>query len=253
MPGGVLGQRLGARLTFVVIGLVAFAATLRRPSCRRSSAARGCSWRCSRAARPRPLPGRHLSGFRRRIRGLVSAEALGVRAGTADHGTQLRPGLDPAAHRHAHVWLGWRQAPDLDEPAGARCSSRCGLGTAATRRASIHRCPSRSSRRSAAQPKAHSSITLRQLLRAHRQSQRAAAVHLLHVHELHLLSALELGVSSIWCRNAISPRSTAAGSPMAPPLARRGRARGRAASLDRASHPAFRQSLGLSHRAARVR
>ncbi len=31
MPGGVLGQRLGARLTFVVIGLVAFAATLATP------------------------------------------------------------------------------------------------------------------------------------------------------------------------------------------------------------------------------
>ena len=30
-PGGLLGQRLGARLTFVVIGLVAFAATLATP------------------------------------------------------------------------------------------------------------------------------------------------------------------------------------------------------------------------------
>ena len=31
MPGGVLGQRFGARLTFVVIGLVAFAATIATP------------------------------------------------------------------------------------------------------------------------------------------------------------------------------------------------------------------------------
>jgi MFS transporter, ACS family, glucarate transporter len=31
MPGGVLGQRLGARLTFVVIGLVAFLATIATP------------------------------------------------------------------------------------------------------------------------------------------------------------------------------------------------------------------------------
>ena len=30
-PGGLLGQRLGARLTFVVIGLIAFAATLATP------------------------------------------------------------------------------------------------------------------------------------------------------------------------------------------------------------------------------
>src|SRR5580704_12090344 len=31
MPGGVLGQRFGARTTFVVIGLVAFAATIATP------------------------------------------------------------------------------------------------------------------------------------------------------------------------------------------------------------------------------
>jgi MFS transporter, ACS family, glucarate transporter len=31
MPGGILGQRLGARLTFVIIGLVAFAATIATP------------------------------------------------------------------------------------------------------------------------------------------------------------------------------------------------------------------------------
>ena len=31
MPGGVLGQRLGARLTFVLIGLLAFVATIATP------------------------------------------------------------------------------------------------------------------------------------------------------------------------------------------------------------------------------
>src|SRR5580698_5985043 len=31
MPGGVLGQRLGARLTFVVIGIIAFIATIATP------------------------------------------------------------------------------------------------------------------------------------------------------------------------------------------------------------------------------
>ena len=90
MPGGIFGQRLGARWTFVIIGLTAFLATVatplapeifaRTPPCSRRCSARSC---CS------AVSGRHLPGVGGRFRSVVPAQPLVVRAGLADHGAWI--------------------------------------------------------------------------------------------------------------------------------------------------------------------
>ena len=189
-------------------------------------------------------------GFRRRIRELVSARSAGrsCRDCRPWASTSVR-GLDSAAHRHAQLVARLAAGAHLDAACRRSRSSRFGLGTAAIRRASIHRCRSRSSWRSATQPQAHSSITLRQLLSLVGNRNVLLAVLLLHVHELHLLSALELGVPLsdsrspfLLARQQLARRGAAAG--------RRG-GRGIGRCRDQSSRAAVRQSLGLSHRAAR--
>ena len=80
-----------------------------------------------RAARSRPLPGGYLSRVRRGVRGVVSAETLGVRAGIPNHGTQLRPGLDSAAHRHAQLVARLAAGAHLEQHADARSHRTLGL------------------------------------------------------------------------------------------------------------------------------
>jgi MFS family permease len=123
MPGGVLGQRLGARTTFVLIGLLAFVATLVTPIAPAF---------LSGTALFVALYGAQLvlglsQGAIFPVSAGVFAKALGIRAGIADHGTQLRVRGDAAPHRVTHVTLRLATGSHLEQLADTRAHRALGL------------------------------------------------------------------------------------------------------------------------------
>ena len=155
LPGGIIGQRLGARLTFVVIGITAFLATLAMPLVP--------EFFQGPAALFAALFGVQL------VLGVSQGAIFPISAGVFE--AWFPPSAGPscracrrrgsASARHSrrrsssYLMAAARLAArtGVGEPAGARRSSRCGHGMGAIRRASIRRSPRRSWRRSDAQPR----------------------------------------------------------------------------------------------------
>ena len=174
MPGGVLGQRVGARRTFVIIGLLAFAATLATPIV------------------PTFLGGSGLFVallLAQLVLGLSQGAIFPVSAGVFESwfpekrwafvqglqtmGLNLGAMVTPPLIVTLTLRVGWRQRTDVERACRHLCSSPSGLGTAATRLVSIRRCPQQELGEIGSQPRPHSSITSASAPAAHRQPQRA--------------------------------------------------------------------------------
>ena len=195
------------------------------------------------------LTGRGLSGVRRRVRGLVSAAPLGFRAGTADHGVGPGRGVHPAAHQPSHVGVGVAAGAAVGEPAGRPADRDMGLVRAQCAARTSVRIRGRARRDRGAGHCVGRRRDKRQAGREHPDKpQRTAAGDLLPVHELLVLSALQLGVSVLGARAEI----LRAGNRLAGDFtaARRGLGRGCGRPDHRRIVCSLRQPLGLSSRAA---
>ena len=203
MPGGIFGQRLGARRTFVIIGLTAFLATIATPLVPNLAsgtvlfvALLGAQLLlgCSQGAIFPVMAGVFEAWFPPNrwamVQGL-STMALGLGAA-----------LTPPLIANLMSTLGWQRAllwASLPALSLIALWSWYGRNT----------------------PREHPSVTERELVeignqpqvafedqrqaiaRAVRQPQRRAVVRFLHEHELHLLPALQLGVSVLGARATI--------------------------------------------------
>ena len=165
MPGGIFGQRLGARRTFVIIGLTAFLATIATPIApeflQRTRPVRGAV-RCAAAARL--FSGCDLPGVGRSFRGLVPAQPLVLRAGPANHGAGTRRRVDAAAHRESHERVRMAARPAVGGPAGARADRPVGLVRPQYAARTSGRFGAQELAEIGDQPPVHASISVKQML-----------------------------------------------------------------------------------------